>query len=98
MLKEETLRPTGNRTFEEPDGEFLQVIDRGSNTISVLSRVEAEDEEVYPPFDPKEYSVKELRQELEDGDFSADELQALLDAEKGGKGRKTAVIAIEDCQ
>jgi electron transfer flavoprotein alpha subunit len=44
--------------------------------------------------DPSEYTVKELRAELEGVD-DAEELAAVLDAERDGKDRKTAVEAIE---
>ncbi|WP_276245861.1 electron transfer flavoprotein subunit alpha/FixB family protein [Haladaptatus sp. YSMS36] len=44
--------------------------------------------------DPADYTVKELESELEDVEDEG-ELQEILDAEKDGKGRTTAVAAIE---
>jgi electron transfer flavoprotein alpha subunit len=44
--------------------------------------------------DPADYTVDELQAELEDVD-DPDELEAVLDAERDGKNRKTAVDAIE---
>lgn len=47
------------------------------------------------PFDPGSYSVDDLREELSAGDYTADELDALADAEADGKDRSTAHDAID---
>ena len=43
------------------------------------------------PFDPSEYTVDELEEELEDGDYSEEELAALAEAERDGEGRDSAL-------
>lgn len=48
------------------------------------------------PFDPGDYSVGSLRDELDDRDLSDDDLAALADAERAGDDRTTALDAIED--
>lgn len=48
-----------------------------------------------PPVDPADYTVDELRDELDSGDYSERELDALADAERSGKDRETAMDAIE---
>jgi hypothetical protein len=99
MLREETLKQTDRRTYEEPDGEFLEMIDSGSNTITVLTRVDSDKVGgVEAPFEPEGYSVSGLRGELQDRDLTEEELQALLEAEEDGKGRTTAFSAIESQQ
>lgn len=50
---------------------------------------------VEPPFDPREFTVDELRDELDDGDYGGSELHALGGAEADGKDRETAHEAIE---
>jgi hypothetical protein len=56
---------------------------------------EAEDE-AGPPFDPSDHSVDDLRDELDAGDYDADELEALRTAETTGDNRTTALEAIDD--
>lgn len=51
--------------------------------------------EVDPPFDPTEMLVSDLREQLDDSDYSDDELVALLAAERDGDNRSTATDAIE---
>lgn len=46
------------------------------------------------PFDPAEFSVAELEDQLEAGDYTADELDALEEAEAAGDDRTTAIDAI----
>lgn len=53
---------------------------------------EETDTEESEPFDPSDYTVAELKDELEDGDYSDGELEALREAED----RSTAVDAIND--
>lgn len=54
------------------------------------------DDESGPPFDPSDYSVDDLRDELGGGDYSVDELEALRAAETTGDNRTTALEAIDD--
>lgn len=102
MLREETLQQTGRRQYEEPKGEFLEMIGSGSNTITVLTRIDSEkaqeEEEDVLPFDPSGFTVSELEDRLEGGDFTDNQLAALLAAEQSEKDRATATDAIESYQ
>ena len=99
MLQEETLNQVENRKYEEPEGEFIEVLAQGSNTISVLTRVEPDTAgTVEPPFEPEGYSVSSLKEKLDNRDLTEEELQALIEAEEDGKGRTTAFSAIESHQ
>lgn len=59
------------------------------------STAEAEDE-AGPPFAPSEYSVDDLRDKLDAGDYDVDALEALRAAETTGDNRTTALEAIDD--
>lgn len=99
MLREETLNKTDRRTYEEPDGEFLELIGTGTNTVTVLTRVDSEKGAVEsPPIDPEQLTVTEMKEALEDGsyDWNQPALRGLLGAEQDGKNRTTAVKAIEE--
>jgi hypothetical protein len=99
MLQEETLMQTGQRQYEEPNGEFLEMIDSGSNTITVLTRVDSDKaQEVTLPFEPSDQTVATIKEQLENEEqFWTDErLEKLLSAEMEGKNRMTAISAIED--
>ncbi|MCJ0619449.1 hypothetical protein JZX76_07980 [Haloarcula hispanica] len=52
-------------------------------------------DEANPPFDPSASTVDEIEAALEETNHHPVALQALLDAEKDGKNRDTAVEAIE---
>lgn len=56
-----------------------------------------EDDDVVaePPFDPTEKTVGELEELLEEGDYSAAELDAIDAAEQAGEDRSTARDAID---
>lgn len=99
MFKEETLQEVESRTYEEPDGEFLEIISNGSNTITVLTKVDSEkggEQKVNTP-DPSEMTVSELNDALSRRDGWKDStLRALLEAEQDGKDRTTAVNAIKE--
>lgn len=56
---------------------------------------EEADSEAEPPFDPGEHSVDDLRDRLDEGDYSDAELDALADAEAAGDDRSTAQDAID---
>jgi len=97
MFKEETLRRTGRRSYEEPDGEFLEMINSGSNTITVLTR-DSTGKGAAVPFDPEDTTVGDLKEKLANNDYSGEELAALLGAEKDGNDRTTAKTAIKNEQ
>jgi len=71
----------------------------GSNWALQHSTVEAAEAHRYgssvAPVDPGEYSVDELRDHLADQDYTADELDALAEAERDGDDRTTALDAID---
>lgn len=100
MLKEETIKRQDNDLFEEPSGEFLELVRIGSNSLTVLTRVDTGKGGVEsPPIDPTEYTVSELEDALEDrNDWNKDTLRALLEAEREGDNRATAISAINDQQ
>jgi len=56
-----------------------------------------EDDDVVaePPFDPTEKTVGELEELLDEGDYSAAELDAIAAAEEAGEDRSTAQDAID---
>lgn len=78
--------------YEEPDGEFLEFIESGNNTITVLTRVE----QVEPLLDPANYSVSDLKKELQGQDLGDEYIDALIEAEESDKGRKTAIGFFEE--
>jgi hypothetical protein len=99
MLQEETLMQTGQRQYEEPNGEFLEMIDSGSNTITVLTRVDSDKaQEVTLPFEPSDQTVATIKEQLENEEqfWTNERLEKLLSAEMEGKNRMTAISAIED--
>lgn len=101
MLREETLSGEGQRLYEEPDGEFLELIETNSNTITVLTRVELDKVAVESsPIDPTDYTVSELEDALKDDgyDWNKPALRGLLEAERNGDNRATAISAINDKQ
>lgn len=55
-------------------------------------------EAVDAPLNPSEYTVADLEDELEGGDYSADDLDAIESAEQDGKDRETALEAIDDAR
>jgi hypothetical protein len=48
-----------------------------------------------PPFDPGAYSVAQLRSVLLEYDLTDDQIAALASAERAGRGRASAIDAIE---
>lgn len=90
---------TGQRQYEEPNGEFLEMIDSGSNTITVLTRVDSDKaQEVTLPFEPSDQTVATIKEQLENEEqfWTNERLEKLLSAEMEGKNRMTAISAIED--
>lgn len=98
MLKEETLRRNGNREYDEPDGEFMEIISHGNNTITVLTRINTDKVVESPPVDPTELTVSELTEALDDENYqwNVAALRDLLEAEEAGQNRTTAIQAIKD--
>lgn len=45
MIQEETLAKVEgyDRVYEEPDGDYIELVESGNNTITVLTKVTAED-------------------------------------------------------
>jgi hypothetical protein len=75
-----------DETRDDTDGDGA-AIDEDSGT--------SDGEKTYmPAFDPGEFSVAELRDELDNRDLTDDELVTLLSAEDTNKDRKTAKEAI----
>lgn len=48
------------------------------------------------PFDPAEFTIDELKDELQQVDYDAEQLEAALESEKSGKARKGAKNALRD--
>jgi hypothetical protein len=94
MFQEETLQEIGNKQYEEAEGEFLELIKAGRNSITVLTRVDSD--KAAAPFEPEDHTVGSLRDELEQRNLSEAELDLLLEAEEQGKDRSTAKSAIKD--
>jgi hypothetical protein len=71
--------------------------DAGDTTDGADSGDDQEDDDVVaePPFDPTEKTVGELEELLEEGDYSAAELDAIDAAEQAGEDRSTARDAID---
>jgi hypothetical protein len=100
MLQEETLSKVGENRYEEPDGEYLELVQSNSNTITVLTRVGGDKvvKEVLP--EPSKYTVSELETELEEKvrteGLTPDQKDTLIADEKSGKNRATAIEAIKE--
>jgi len=96
MLKEETLESTGSRTYKEPDGEIIEVVEVTQNSITVLTRVDTDNAGGLPFIDPSGLTVVELNEKMAEVELSEEERRALIEAESEGKDRKTAIDAIEE--
>jgi len=109
MLKVVTLNGRTHDTFPEPDGEIITVIEQNTrhDTITLLTRVDESSLEdaaeaaapvESPPIDPGDLSVSDLRSALADDDYdwNAAALRGLLQAEKDGEARSTAIDSIEE--
>lgn len=95
MLKIETLQETDEQDeYETPEGEFIEFIDSGRYTITVLTRVETGKRAA--PFEPEEHTVASLEDELEGRDLTEEALDLLIEAEEQGKNRTTAINTFED--
>lgn len=94
MLQEETLAEVGQRKYEEPEGEYLELIKTGRNSVTVLTKVDSD--KAAAPFEPEDHTVGSLKDELDERDLTEAELDLLLEAEEQGKNRSTAKSAIED--
>jgi hypothetical protein len=100
MIREETLRETGRRKYEDPDGQFLELIKQGSNTITVLTKVDSDKAPRVEssPIDPTDMTVNEVQDALEDEDYDWNDaaLRGLIEAEQAGSNRVTALDAIKE--
>jgi hypothetical protein len=95
MLKEVTLESTGRHTYKEPEGEFLEVIEKTQNSITVLTRVNT-DKADRLPFDPSALTVTELRARVAGAELSSEERLALIEEEHDGKDRTTAIDVLRE--
>lgn len=81
-----------------PDGDF----DSAAELDEAADETDEEDSDddatgvTESPLNPSEFSVADLTDEMAERDLSVAELEALLEAEKAGGERTTAVSAIED--
>lgn len=100
MLQKETLSEVEDEVYEEPDGEFVELVRSDTNTITVLTRISSDKGESEPLLDPSKYTVSELKTELEETvkteGLSSDQRQTLIADEESGKNRATAIKAIEE--
>jgi hypothetical protein len=100
MLQEETLKRVKANRYEDPEGEFLELVRSDTNTITVLTRVGGDKvvKEVLP--EPSKYTVSELETELEEKvrteGLTPDQKDTLIADEKSGKNRATAIEAIKE--
>jgi len=100
---EDVQEDTGDAADQEDDvDEGAEDVDESSSddvdetAIEESSPDEAEAEVADPPLDPTQFSVDDLKTELDAGDFSDAELDALEDAERADDDpRTTALDAIE---
>lgn len=103
MLQLETLPELdvqiSGRQYGEPEGELIEYIGSGSNSISVLTRIDTDKGERFEssPIDPSSHTVSQLEEALDDPNYDWNEasLKGLLEAEKNQKNRATAISAIE---
>lgn len=78
---------------ESPSGE-----DETAESEDEGAQSESEAEVADPPLDPTSLSVNQLESELDAGDFSDEELDAIEQAERDGEERTTALDAIESAR
>lgn len=77
---------------DDVEAEYL-VEDRGD--FKIVDGSDEDTEGTTAPFDPGEFTVPELKEELGEGSqFTLDELGALAESESDGKDRDTALGAI----
>lgn len=100
----------GDQAYDE--GDTLEVDEEVAETFSdTLRPVDGENPEEggsgdetpggegsEAPLNPADFTVDEFEAELEDGDYSADELDALADAERSGDNRAGVLDSIEDAR
>jgi len=74
-----------------------KALDLEAALADATSGDDQEDDDVVaePPFDPTEKTVGELEELLDEGDYSAAELDAIAAAEEAGEDRSTAQDAID---
>lgn len=106
MLKVETIDGISHNKFPEPEGTVVKVIEHNKrhNRLTVLTRVDelgegsGEAPVESSPIDPAAFSVSELRSALSDDDYDWNEaaLRGLLEAERSGENRSTAISSIEE--
>jgi len=87
----------GNGVFQDhrngravEPGEATELPERVGGPQLELVEVDGDDRLPDPPFNPGEYSVSELREQVADGEYTDAERAALVDAEANGQDRTTA--------
>ena len=93
-----TARPDTTHEFDDQE-RAEQYLDHASDNW-VKANATSEDEngnedETSPPFDPADYTVEELEDEMGGGEFSDAEREALADAERDGEDRSSAIETLE---
>jgi len=94
-VDEESVARVIDETY--PNIEYVDGADDGAASDDADSEPDQEDDDVVAesPFDPTEKTVGELEELLEEGDYSAAELDAIAAAEEAGEDRSTAQDAID---
>lgn len=98
-----TVRYAGSGRYRVDTGDGYQTLTHGDTAdVSAAQAEHLVDSGAFerlitaePPVNPTTHSVSELEAVLEDGEFSASELEALARAEESGEDRKTAHEAIQ---
>jgi len=86
------LRPVEPATETDENAE-----DTTSEETTSSDESDSGDEAVIaePPFDPSQYTIQELDEEIAENDYSDDELEAALDVEQSGDDRSGAKDTIQ---
>jgi len=80
----------------EAFGDLFERVDE-TDTLDAAA-ADGDESDPEPPFDPTELTVASVRSNLDEGDYSAAELDAIEAAERAGEERSTALDAIEDAR
>ena len=106
-LEEGDVVDVGEYTAEQFDGMFVRVDEESDLADESAGDADGDDggsdddeadTATDAPVAPGEFAVDELRDHLAEADYSAGELDALESAERDGKGRTTALDAIDDAR
>lgn len=92
MFKETVIERNRQDSYEEPDGELIEVLEVNPNTLTMLVRVE----ESGLLFDPEEYTVAEITDKVAEVDPDEATRHRLIEVEQDGKNRATALEALKN--